>query len=97
MTLDEAIGHAGHVAETCDSQECADEHRQLADWLCDLRMHREGESAEVCDALRELVDAWMGCGTRYHTMSGSCPMFDSDAKDCCKAGEIARELGIEVS
>jgi hypothetical protein len=46
--------------------------------------------------LRELVDAWMGCGTRYHTMQGGCPMFDESAKDFCKAEEIARELGIEV-
>lgn len=47
--------------------------------------------------LLELVDALIGCGTRYHTMSGACPMFDSNAKDCCKAEEIARELGVEVS
>lgn len=46
--------------------------------------------------LRELVDAWMGCGTRYHTMQGACPMFDKDAKDFCKAEELACELGIEV-
>jgi hypothetical protein len=46
--------------------------------------------------LRELVDAWMGCGTRYHTMKGCCPMFDENAKDFCKAEELARELGIEV-
>ena len=46
--------------------------------------------------LRELVDAWMGCGTRYHTMKDGCPMFDENAKDFCKAEELARELGIEV-
>ena len=46
--------------------------------------------------LRELVDAWMGCGTRYHTMKDGCPMFDENAKDFCKAEEMARELGIEV-
>lgn len=46
--------------------------------------------------LRELVDAWMGCGTRYHTMQGGCPMFDADAEDFCKAASLARELGIEV-
>ena len=46
--------------------------------------------------LRELVDAWMGCGTRYHTMQGECPMFDAEAEDFCKAASLARELGIKV-
>lgn len=46
--------------------------------------------------LRELVDAWMGCGTRYHTMQGGCPMFDADAEDFCKAASLARDLGVEV-
>ncbi len=59
----------------------------------DLNAQLQAENAK----LRELVDAWMGCGTRYHTMQGACPMFDPDASDFCKASQMARELGIEVS
>ncbi len=62
----------------------------------DVSFYREGLPASDNKKLRELVDAWMGCGTRYHTMKGACPMFDENAKDFCKAEEIARELGIEV-
>lgn len=40
MTLDEAITHAENVANGgCD--ECAKEHRQLAEWLSELKMLRE--------------------------------------------------------
>ena len=35
MNLDEAIAHALERAEGCD--ECAEEHRQLATWLTELR------------------------------------------------------------
>lgn len=36
MTLSEAIEHAEWAANNCEG-ECADEHRQLAEWLMDLR------------------------------------------------------------
>ena len=50
MTLDEAIHHAEEVAESCqlkaydierndykDLEECAEEHRQLGEWLRELK------------------------------------------------------------
>lgn len=43
MTLDEAIEHAKEVASTRENKECAAEHEQLANWLTDLRMHRESK------------------------------------------------------
>lgn len=48
--------------------------------------------------LRELVEVLINCGRKYHTMNGSCPMFDADAADddFCGAVKVARELGIEV-
>ena len=48
--------------------------------------------------LRELVEVLVNCGRKYHTMNGSCPMFDADAEadDFCGAVQAARELGIEV-
>lgn len=33
MTIDEAIEHAKEVARTCDDDQCAAEHIQLAEWL----------------------------------------------------------------
>lgn len=40
MTLDEAIAHALEVANSeCSS--CAEEHRQLAEWLIELRLRRQ--------------------------------------------------------
>ena len=39
MTLDEAIDHAREIAGGCG--ECADEHRQLAEWLEELKALKE--------------------------------------------------------
>jgi hypothetical protein len=36
MMIDEAIAHAEAVAQSCDG-ECADDHRQLAEWLKELK------------------------------------------------------------
>ena len=54
MTLDEAIRHCDDVAEEkeqeakeahvlsgMDCMECAEEHRQLAEWLRELKAYRE--------------------------------------------------------
>ena len=45
MTLDEAIEHANQVADsykdTAPACECAREHRQLAEWLRELRELRQ--------------------------------------------------------
>ena len=40
MTLDEAIAHALEVASTNKCRECADDHRQLAEWLQELKERR---------------------------------------------------------
>lgn len=39
MTLDEAIEHAEEKA--CGSSECAKDHKQLAEWLKELKERRE--------------------------------------------------------
>ena len=40
MTLDEAIEHAREIAKSkCD--ECGEQHKQLADWLEELKRYRE--------------------------------------------------------
>jgi hypothetical protein len=42
MTLDEAIRHAEEKGKGCDN--CAEEHRQLAEWLKELKERREREA-----------------------------------------------------
>ena len=37
MTLNEAIKHAENVAETCGISACAEEHKQLIEWLRQLK------------------------------------------------------------
>jgi hypothetical protein len=39
MTLDEAIEHCEEKAKGCDS--CSMEHKQLADWLRELKVFRK--------------------------------------------------------
>lgn len=44
LTLEEAIKHATETAERQDAagcRECAADHRQLADWLIELKWRRE--------------------------------------------------------
>ena len=46
MTLDEAIKHCEEVAEEQEEKEClecAAEHRQLAEWLKELKAYRKAE------------------------------------------------------
>ena len=58
MTLDEAIIHAREVAAQLGCCECADEHRQLAEWLEELRERRKNERAakhrQLAEGLKEL-------------------------------------------
>lgn len=41
MTLKEAIEHATEISETCDNKECGLDHKQLANWLTELKDLRE--------------------------------------------------------
>ena len=50
MTLEEAIKHAEEKAEEFDKDiecdectKCADEHRQLAEWLRELKEYRDND------------------------------------------------------
>ena len=47
MTLDEAIAHAQEVAAQLGCCECADEHRQLAEWLEELRELRKNNKEVI--------------------------------------------------
>ena len=65
MTIEEAIIHCEEVADRCavtdGNRECEDNHRQLAEWLKELKKYREWlksfnpDSATECfTAVREL-------------------------------------------
>lgn len=42
-TLDEAIKHCEEVADECAIKQCAADHRQLAEWLRELKEYRENQ------------------------------------------------------
>lgn len=44
MTLDEAIRHCKEKA--CDNTQCALEHKQLAEWLEELKEYRKNAGKE---------------------------------------------------
>lgn len=44
MTLDEAIAYAEEVA-AASYDECGEEHRQLAEWLKELKLYKENPAA----------------------------------------------------
>ena len=57
LSLDEAIAHADEVAGDCDTA-CRREHKQLADWLRELKNRRNGsgEVAKLREALKHIKD-----------------------------------------
>ena len=90
MTLDEAITHAMEVAENqeecadridkigADSgsiRECAKEHRQLAEWLRELKEYKEG--IVTCGHCKHI-----GTNTCYYCMFHYSNYFeDEEVKD----------------
>ena len=79
MTLEEAIKHAEEVAKSCqlkaydierddykDLEECATEHRQLVEWLRELKRLRE---QELCEDVVSRAEAIRICKERGHDNS----------------------------
>lgn len=56
MTLDEAIKHAEDVAKTNTCKECAEEHRQLAEWLKDYKRFLEQQPCDDCISRRAVLE-----------------------------------------
>ena len=52
MTLDEAIAHA---EEAVNDTPCGQEHKQLADWLKELRAIKVGNAAQMREALQSVL------------------------------------------
>lgn len=110
MTIDEAIKHAEWAAENSEG-ECSNEHRQLAEWLRNVRrankverryteMNRllEDENAK----LRKYAESYAkaveceGCGWCPYDMDLVCGTETTPMRDGCRLWEEMRELGIEV-
>ena len=53
LTLDDAIIHARESADRIEKEgciHCANEHRQLADWLEELKSYKNMEEADSLDS-----------------------------------------------
>ena len=48
MTLEEAIEHAEDTARSAIGCECREEHRQLAEWLRELKQRKEADYCDGC-------------------------------------------------
>ena len=75
MTLTEAIKHCEDVADydcfTDDQRKCSEEHRQLADWLRELKERREKaqlseeDATFDCISRQDAINALNACCVKY--------------------------------
>lgn len=92
MTIDEAISHAEEVAEHNDNlirwgcinesvthncRECAADHRQLAEWLSELKEAKRLLKATTSDIHDMLTE-------RFGVICEFCKWYDSKNADCAK-------------
>ena len=88
MTIDEAIRHCEEVAEKMNDCECAADHRQLAEWLRELK--------EAKRLLKAAVEGYSFIG--HITKDYACPSFTScsacpmDEGKQCKIWEHEAEV-----
>lgn len=101
MTIDEAIKHCEEIAKSQDMcaeisvskhakeriNNCAAEHRQLAEWLKDLKMYQQ----RYLDALQLLKEATADFHKILPLISDCsfCSMYDKEKGEC--TGESALE------
>ena len=53
MTLDEAIAHCEEKAKTCNA--CGLEHKQLAEWLKELKSAREKLERQADQQIKQII------------------------------------------
>lgn len=104
MTLDEAIEHAEQTARSCDG-ECSEDHRQLSEWLQELKKHRAVravqdlaianmravvlESEQLKSENASLRGAAMGLGEL-------CDQLKTENKRLKRKLEILKAHGVEI-
>ena len=109
MTLDEAIEHAKQVARTCEDDQCAAEHMQLAEWL---RQARGSEAAgrwyttKVRELQSENAKLRELCRRALVVLENNCSrcvyFYECDILNDCNCAapmhirDELRELGVEV-
>ena len=89
MTLEEAIIHAEEVVDRCEvtdgDRACAEEHRQLAEWLKELAERRKQPEIIRCKDCENWDTTWQNdSAPNYHY----CPMMDGSYSGdfyCAKA------------
>lgn len=60
MTLDEAIKHCQE--KSCDNTECAKDHKQLGEWLTELKEYRNLSLKDFENELqKEINSEWLKC------------------------------------
>lgn len=85
MTIDEAIEHAEWCVEN-SCGECADDHRQLAEWLRELKELRQQN-----EKLKQACQAAWGCAHTY-VICNECKNIFGD----CTVENIMRECGVVI-
>ena len=93
MKLDEAIRHAEEVAELNEAEcfECAEEHRQLAEWLKELKALREQKrprgtwTEEFDESVNPFFQRRWRCSARndynYYGRPDFCPCCGADMRE----------------
>ena len=107
MTLDEAIKHCEKVASRCTTNRfCAEEHRQLAEWLKELKAYKGQQPCEDCIsremAMKECYTIHDDYGERFdvvqlETLEGLPPVTPANVyiKGYKDAMEIHEKLKVE--
>ena len=104
LSLDGAISHADEVAGDC-STACKREHKQLADWLRELKSRRSAERGD-CAALREVVElvanmnvdgAWNGSASICELVGKAKAALAKPARNCDRfRGPLAYYESLDV-
>ena len=86
MTLDEAIIHAEEIAERCavtdGDKTCEQEHRQLAEWLSELKELREKANHSDASNSSELTTKQAAIDAIYNTFCYAyCDNCENSTKD----------------
>lgn len=70
LTLDQAIEHCEKMSKTLDCKDCAEDHRQLAEWLKELRVLKK---IEECGYEMPKPKRLLRLETRYKGFGYACP------------------------
>ena len=92
MTLDEAIKHCMDIAETqemcSNGKKCAEEHRQLAEWLMELKELSLQIEAPRLGSIEEYHYELAKCKTAFWSCNKSC--MDAQEQYRRKADELRK-------